>query len=383
MLKQFFLFICTLSLTIGANAQRPQQYGAQVNKDHTVTFRLRAPEAKAVYVRATFAKTELSKQQDSMGMYWTYTTPQPVKSDLHTYVFVVDGQRVLDPENAYSLMASGYNYSVLIVPGEPGDLYRVNDVPHGSVSRVWYHSSAFSKDRRMVVYTPAGYELSNKAYPVLYLLHGSSQNEEIWPGLGRATQIMDNLIAQGKVQPMIVVMPNGNVEEYAASGEDSNGWDLRPQMGGLPNNDMGLFEEAFPEIVSFIDKSYRTVKRKSGRAIAGLSMGGMQSFHISRNYPALFDYVGLFSGVPKNGIPEHSPMFQDFDNKLHTQFITKKPELYWIGIGTGDILYDLNARYRQLLDKNGYEYTYVEVPGGHDLDVWRLLLVKFAPLLFK
>ena len=385
MSKQIFLFICTyiFLFTPCTKAQRSKQWGAQVNEDMTITVRLRAPEAKAVYIKSTFDKAALIKQVDSIGIYWMYTTSEPVKSDLHTYVFIVDGQRILDPENGYSLMASGYNYSVLIVPGDPGSLYRTNDIPQGTVSRVWYHSTAFNRDQRMVVYTPPGYELSQEKYPVLYLLHGSSQNEELWPGLGRAAQIMDNLIVKGKVEPMIVVMPNGNVEEYAAAGEDSKGWDLYPQRGGLPNNDKGLFEEAFPEIIAFVDKAYRTVKEKTGRAIAGLSMGGTQSYHISRNFPDFFDYIGLFSAVPENGNPKWSPIFQDYDKKLYSQFVTKKPKLYWIGIGTGDPLYDLNAQYRLLLNQNGYKYAYVEVPGGHDLDVWRYLLVQFAPLLFK
>ena len=271
----------------------------------------------------------------------------------------------------------------MYVDGDPiVDLYKINDVPHGTVSKIWYHSNQENIDRRLTVYTPAGYETSGKKYPVFYLLHGIGGDEEAWATQGRATQILDNLIAQGKAEPMIVVMTNGNISQHAAPGEGPEGM-VSPNLA-LPKTMDGSFEKAFPEIVNFIDKTFRTKAQKQFRAIAGLSMGGFHSCHISKQYPELFGYVGLFSAAISKEQGDANGIYNDFDKKLATQFSAKnRPALYYIAIGKTDFLYKDNQELRKKLDENKFPYVYKETEGGHIWRNWRIYLADFAPRLFK
>lgn len=366
----------------------------EINPDNTVTFRIHAPKAISVKVTGDFLPTQ--KMETPFGLVdvpgtadltegkdgvWEYTTPSPISPELYSYSFIVDGQRMNDPSNVFQIRDTATITSVFLVGGdEPADLYKVNDVPHGTVSKVWYNSPTLGTDRRMTVYTPAGYEKGNKRYPVLYLLHGMGGDENAWSELGRATQILDNLIAQGKARPMIVVMTNGNSDLQAAPGESSLGF-TQPTTQ-LPRTMDGSFETSFPEIVKFIDKNYRTIANKKNRAIAGLSMGGFHSMHISKQYPDMFDYIGLFSAaiMPREGAK--SAVYEDLEGKLARQF-AKKPALYWIAIGNTDFLYQANKDYRKMLDEKNYPYTYRESDGGHIWRNWRIYLSEFLPMLFK
>jgi enterochelin esterase family protein len=234
--------------------------------------------------------------------------------------------------------------------------------------------------RRITIYTPPGYENSKEKYPVLYLLHGAGGDEEAWMELGRASQIMDNLVAEGSIKPMIVVMPNGNVSQQAAPGEGPRGF-FKPQFM-VPGTMNGAYEESFVDIVDFVEKSYRVKADKASRAIAGLSMGGFHSLHISRYYPNTFDYVGLFSPAI---LPAQNPVtniYEDIDGTLRAQ-MENGYSLYWIAIGKTDFLYKNVVEYRQKLDAMGMEYTYRESEGGHIWKNWRVYLTEFAPLLFK
>lgn len=364
----------------------------EVNPDKTVTFRFSAPKAVRVQVTGDFLPTQKITtpydEFDAPGVadlvegekgVWQYTTPTPLAPELYSYSIIVDGLKVNDPANVYQLRDVVSITNIFIVPGDRADLYMVNKVPHGTVSKVWYHSDVLNLDRRLTVYTPAGYETSKRRYPVLYLLHGMGGDENAWTELGRASQIFDNLIAQGKMEPAIVVMTNGNSSQEAAPGETSN--NLVQPTTQLPNK-WGDFETHFPEVVKYIDKVYRTKAQKSSRAIAGLSMGGYHSFHISKQYPDMFDYVGLFSAAVATRDNSDSPIYQDLEKKLEIQF-KKKPKLYWIGIGNTDFLFEENVKLRQLLDANNYPYTYYESPEGHIWKNWRIYLTEFAPLLFK
>jgi enterochelin esterase family protein len=312
---------------------------------------------------------------------WEYTTSEALKPELYGYSFLVDGLKMNDPSNVYMIRDVNTITNVFIIGGERADFYKVNDVPHGTVSKVWYDSPSLGMDRRLTIYTPAGYETSGKRYPVFYLLHGMGGDENAWSELGRATQILDNLIAQGKAEPMIVVMTNGNAALEAAPGESSLGWNAQPTFQ-LPKTMEGSFETHFPEVVKFIDKNYRTKANKKNRAIAGLSMGGFHSLHISKQYPDMFNYVGLFSAAIMPGKNATSPVYQDMEKKLATQF-AKKPALYWIAIGKTDFLYKANVEYRKLLDEKGYPYEYFENEDGHIWRNWRIYLSEFAPKLFK
>lgn len=361
----------------------------EIHGNNTVTFRFKAPKAVRVQLTGDFLPVQKNAKFEAPGIVdlkegqegvWEYTTPEPLKPELYSYSFIVDGLRVNDPSNVYLIRDVSTLTNVFIIGGDRADFYKVNPMPHGTVSRVWYDSPALGLERRMTVYTPAGYETGGKRYPVLYLLHGMGGDEEAWISLGRTAQILDNLIAQGKAKPMIVVMPNGNASQEAAPGESSRG--MVPPTMQLPKTMEGSYEQAFPEIVKFIDKNYRTVKSKSGRAIAGLSMGGFHSLHISKQYPDMFNYVGLFSAAIMPNKEASSPIYENMEGKLKVQF-DKNPALYWIAIGKTDFLYKANEEYRKLLDKKGYKYTYYESDEGHIWKNWRIYLTEFVPMLFR
>ncbi|MCD7977150.1 MAG: esterase [Tannerellaceae bacterium] len=364
----------------------------EINPDKSVTFRLKAPKAVTVQITGDCVSTQ--KMDTPYGVFdvpgavdmvekeggiWEYTTG-PLAPELYSYSFIVDGLKMMDPNNVYMIRDVASVTNVFIIEGGRADLYKVNDVPHGTVARRWYDSPTLSKTRRVTIYTPPGYETSGKSYPVLYLLHGMGGDEEAWIALGRTSQILDNLIAQGKAKPMIIVMTNGNVDQEAAPGESSEGF-YKPSMQ-LPRTMEGSMEKSFPDVIRFIDSNYRTVKKKSGRAIAGLSMGGFHSLHISKEYPDMFDYVGLFSAaiVPNENV--QSPIYDNLDEKLRVQF-SKKPKLYWIAMGKTDFLYQSCVDFRQKLDAGGYDYIYYETEEGHIWKNWRIYLSEFVPMLFK
>ncbi|HPR33270.1 MAG TPA: alpha/beta hydrolase-fold protein, partial [Prolixibacteraceae bacterium] len=270
-------------------------------------------------------------------------------------------------------------FDIFIVGGGSGDYYRVQDVPHGSVTRCWYPSPGNNMTRRITIYTPPGYGHSRQKYPVLYLLHGMGGDEEAWIALGRTAQILDNLIAQGKAEPMIVVMTNGNVAQQAAPGECPKGM-YKPTMQ-LPHTMDGKFEETFPDVLAFIENNYRVKRNKASRAIAGLSMGGFHALHISRYYPNTFDYIGLFSAAILPGQNVLSKVYEQMDETLTAQMKNGYQE-YWIGMGKTDFLYQAGEEYRAKLDSLGMNYTYYETEGGHTWTNWRVYLTKFVSLLF-
>lgn len=386
----------TVALLIGVTMFAQQAlWGAapvvspEIHDNNTVTFRFKAPKAVRVQLTGDFLPVQKNAKFEAPGIVdlkegqegvWEYTTPEPLKPELYSYSFIVDGLRMNDPANVYLIRDVSTLTNVFIIGGDRADFYKVNPVPHGTVSRIWYDSPALGLERRMTVYTPVGYETSGKRYPVLYLLHGMGGDEEAWISLGRTAQILDNLIAQGKAKPMIVVMPNGNASQEAAPGESSRG--MVPPTMQLPKTMEGSYEQAFPEIVKFIDKNYRTIKSKSGRAIAGLSMGGFYSLHISKQYPDMFNYIGLFSAAIMPNKEVSSPIYENMEGKLKVQF-DKNPALYWIAIGKTDFLYKANEEYRKLLDEKGYKYTYYESDEGHIWKNWRIYLTEFVPMLFR
>ncbi|MDE5902665.1 MAG: esterase [Muribaculaceae bacterium] len=353
--------------------------GPQVNSDSTVTLSVHAPNAKTVEVSG-FGATPLAMRKDAASGDWTVTTPT-LRPDLYTYSFNIDSVRTIDPANAYIARDINALFSEVIVPGGNADLYAVQDVPHGTVSKVWYDSPTLGMKRRMTVYTPAGYEESGeKRYPVFYLLHGSGGDEEAWSQLGRAVQILDNLIASGQAEPMILVMPNGNANLAAAPGETSAG--MYEPKGEHSRAEEGKFESSFKDIIGYVDSHYRTIADKEHRAIAGLSMGGGHALRTSLMMPDTFDYVGIFSGAARWNGGAPSADNQEFVAALRRQF-ADAPQLYWIGIGKDDFLYDLNQGYRSILDTLSIPYEYHESDGGHIWSNWRDYLVIFAPRLFR
>ena len=269
----------------------------EIHADNTATFRLYAPKAVTVEVAGDFLYADtvatVGQMKEGKDGVWEYTTPKPLQSELYSYSFIVDGQKMLDPSNVFINRDVATVTNIFIVGGGRGDLYAVKNVPHGTVSRVWYDSPSLGMQRRMTVYTPAGYEKSNKKYPVLYLLHGMGGDEEAWIALGRTAQILDNLIAAGKAEPMIVVMPNGNVSQEAAPGETPERMDQ--PVFNLPKTMEGTMERTFPDIMKFVESTYRVKTQKSARTIAGLSMGGMHALHISKEYTLHHSLAHKFS----------------------------------------------------------------------------------------
>jgi len=356
----------------------------EIKNDQTVTFRFLAPNAQKVEVEGSFLKhnSRAALTKDERGV-WSFTT-EVLQPEMHTYCFYVDGIRMTDPNNVYMCRDIATYTNYFFIDGELSANYIVRDVPHGSVSKVWYPSPGLGMNaRRFTVYTPAGYEEGKKRYPVLYLLHGAGGDENAWSELGRAAQIADNLIAQGKAEPMIIVMPNGNGAQKAMPGEYENSMQKPTFMSrGMMD---GAIEKAFPkDVVGYVDAHFRTIADKNHRAISGLSMGGFHSIYISANNPDMFGYIAPMSAaINRQSRNQQQPeIYQNLEEKMVTLF-QKKPKLYRIYIGNTDFLFQDNVNFRKMLDKHGCKYEYFESDEGHIWANWRKYLNDLLPKLFK
>ena len=368
------------SLWGGQTAKSPE-----IHPDNSVTFRLVAPKAVKVQVGGDFIEPvmgevggmamEVSQPVDmrEVNGVWEYTT-KPLASELYSYYFVVDGMTIKDPSNVYMIRDVNSVTNVFIIPGDKGDIYSVQEVPHGTVAKRWYESPTLGMTRRMTVYTPAGYETSKAKYPVFYLFHGSGGDEESWMDLGRTAQILDNLIAQGKAEPMIVVVTNGNPAQEAAAGQSDENFAYTPAMGGGTRGGIATFPESFKDVQKFIEANYRTINKKSARAVAGLSMGGGHTFTISKDYPNTFDYVGIFSASGQV-TDETRPQLQAMQKNGYA--------LYVIACGNTDFVYQGAINYHNQLNEMGFEHEWWESGGGHIWRNWRIYLTDFAQRIFK
>ena len=355
-----------------------------------VTFRFKAPKAIQVVLSGGFLpqkemETPFGKMMASAPVdmaegengIWEYTV-ENVSPDFYTYTFTVDGIQMLDPNNL-QIVRDGQNVSsMFIAPGEKSNEFLDATEKKGTLSKVWYPSPAYGAERRMYVYTPYGYGESNKKYPVLYLQHGGGGDEDAWSSLGRASQIMDNLIAQGKAEPMIVVMPNDNPNQLASP-------DVMAAIEGptVMQQDMeadefhsgGAYVKSLIEdIIPYVESHYNVVKNKSERAIAGLSMGGIYTLYTTARYPDTFDYIGVLSmgyTAGRDPIAELTPI----KNAGY--------KLYWVGCGESDMAYANTERLLKGLNDMGMKYTNFDKVGGHNWDTWRVCLKEMAPLLFK
>lgn len=413
-MKQSLFLACALFWAHSLFAQQALFGGAsvvspQINPDNTVTFRIHAPKAVSVKVDGDFLPQTLIPTDDKGNVWavnvpaelkegpngvWEYTS-NPLEANYYCYNFIVDGQKQLDLSNVFVNrdVKTLTNYFIVTKEkGDQGDLFSVNDVPHGTVRKCWYDSPSLGMKRRMTVYTPAGYEENNRKYPVFYLLHGSGGDEEAWYVQGRVTQILDNLIASGKAEPMILVMTNGNAYESAAAGEKEGGF-AQPEMvmGGVKKGmKEAAFELSFPEVRKYVESHFRTINDKRHRAIAGLSMGSFHSQHISKYYVGQYGYVGLFSGASagdgRRGKDEAgtSPVYSNFDKQMATQFSkANAPYLYYVAIGKTDFLKPACDQFRAYMDEKGYPYQYVETEGGHIWRNWRTYFIDFSQKIFK
>lgn len=378
-MKRYFLFIFTLvAFTMsGQGFFSPTVNSPAIAKDGAVTFKVKAADADTVRLIIDTRVDTLMKRTGNETWSITLCDLEP---DLYMYQYIIDGMKVLDPDNA-QVLRDVKNVMNTFVLDPKGDCpVAVHDVPHGEVRAVWYDSPTLGMKRRMMIYLPPGYDQDRQKYPVFYLLHGTGGDETVWLEQGHAAQVFDNLIAAGKAEPMIVVMPNGHTDTPAAAGMGPNN-NEQPTFAHKQWME-GTFEQSFKDIMQWVDNNYRTRTGKRNRAIAGLSMGGYHSLYISANQPEDFAYVGLFSAAIGRMDQGKSTIYDDLEGKLITQF-KQRPRLYWIGIGKDDFLYKDNTAFRAMLDKNHLRYTYHESGAGHEWANWRDYLVIFTQLLFK
>jgi enterochelin esterase-like enzyme len=394
------VFFMTTSLVIGQEPVRPAAAPAarpafamparvispEILPDNSVVLRIYAKDASKITVSGEWKSGPGDAlARNDTGMF--SITLGPLKPELYGYTFTVDGVRMIDPNNV-QVRRDGVRYeSFFIIPGQESDLYfQKSGVPHGTVTKVWYKSAVLEMDRRLYVYTPAGYDNSSAKYPVFYLLHGAGGDEDAWTTMGRAAQIMDNLIAQGKAKPMIVVMTNGNANQAGAQNEVPV-VQVQGQTGMASyQRYAGKFEEHLvKDVVPFIEKNYRTLSGKENRAIAGLSMGGGHTQTITNNNPGFFNYIGVFSmGIMANNQNNPDALKIEQEREVKIEALKNSGyKLYWIGVGKDDFLYQSVITLRNTLDKHNFKYTYRESTGGHTWANWRIYLSEFAPMLFK
>ena len=380
-MKKITAILISLLFAAGSlNAQELRNFSFRGQKpvispeiqNDSVTFRLKADYATVVKLSGSWmaegaAAIDMTRGENNI---WSVTIPCP-EPEIHTYNFVADGVSVNDPQNVMVQRDGSRYLSMLLVDGERTENYKPAN-QRGTVSHPWYDSKLLGINRRLTVYTPYGYEKNTKTkYPVLYLLHGAGGDEEAWSSMGRTAQILDNLIEKGLAKPMIVVMPNGNPNQQAAQTFGLPTTDLNSRS---PENRNIYVRSLVEEIVPFIEKNYRTVAKKSHRAIAGLSMGGGHTIAASGLYPDAFDYICPLS-MGSNRTPELDAQLQGIKKAGY--------KLYWLACGNTDFLFDRANEFDAALTANGLEHTYYVSDGGHVWANWRLYLNTFAPLLFK
>jgi enterochelin esterase-like enzyme len=342
----------------------------EVQADRRITFRVRAPNANEVALaREGAERLPMRKGDDGI---WTVTTDS-LEPDLYGYAFVIDGVSLIDPSNSVIKPNLLNLQSVVHVPGPPSLPWEINDVPHGTVRHHLYRSHVVGDDRDFFVYTPPGYSPSAaKLYPVLYLLHGFSDDASAWTAVGRANVVFDNLIAQGAAAPMIVVMPLG----YGAPEIVKRGFGGL-QDDALRRRNYERFRDALlEEVIPRMETEYRVSRTREARAIAGLSMGGAESLLVGLNSLTRFAWIGAFS---TGGLSDDfDSNFPGLDARAGAQ-----PRLLWIACGTEDRLVESNRKLRQWLTAKGINHEAIETPGAHTWMVWRRNLASFASLLFR
>lgn len=369
--SRYLLAGAALCLSVVALAQPPgipQFNSPEVKADNSVVFKLYAPAAKDVKLSAQFEKAAVPMTKDTAGV-WSVTLG-PVKPDMYPYNFVVDGMAVADPKNSAIFPNEGFQNSLVEITGSTPLVHTVQNVPHGTVAYRYYHSPELGT-RPVVVYTPPGYEKeTSKKYPVLYLFHGTTDLEETWTKVGRANIILDNLIAQGKAVPMIIVMPYGRAypKISKASGSLRN-WD----------NLQEIKKDFLNHMIPFIEQNYRVKADNDNRAVAGFSGGGGTSLFLGLNNPNLFRWVvGFAPGMLK----------EEFDRNNAVAFAdpsltNQRLKLFWIGVGKEDMLYPVINDYLKVLDDKGIKHETFISDGGHTWMNCKLFLSTVATKLFK
>ncbi len=343
--------------------QPPTFVSPEVSPDGKVTFRFWAPDAKAVRVTAMEGQQPAVMVKDDRGV-WSVTVG-PLEPEIYSYMYEVDGAPVIDPRNPDVKVWLTLN-SMVLVPGTPPRPHEVQDVPHGTVVLHTYKSAALGQTRQLYVYTPPGYSDTSTPLPVVYLKHGFGDGPSAWTAVGQAHVIADNLIAQKKIAPMLIVMPWGHVKSPR----------LVTDRAEFAANDEGVEKELLQDIIPFVESHYRAARSADERAIVGLSMGGGQSLKTGLGHLDLFHWVGGFSsGTPEGDLDALFPGLPDR--------AAKNLRLLWVGVGKRDFLLQRNEQFHAWLQQKGVAHTWVLSEGGHEWPVWRKYLAAFLPLLFK
>jgi enterochelin esterase-like enzyme len=375
--------ILFMSLNIFAQAkppafpQTPQVKSPEVLSDRSVIFRILAPEAIKIGLQSSdifgmtpgnvlFTKNTEGIWEGKIG---------PLAPGAYRYTFTGDGASVVDPNNTSVSESNNNVWSMVYVPG--ADFMEMKQVPHGAVAEVLYYSKTLNKHRRMHIYTPPGYESGNKKYPVFYLLHGAMDCDDSWSTVGRAGLIIDNLISEKKGKPMVVVMPAGHTTKNFSMG------------GGVSSMVDEFSNDFINDIMPYVENNYRVLTDRRNRAIAGLSMGGMQTLNITMKDLGKFSYIGIFSsGIfgLGNAMPAQapSPSFEEeYKSMLDNSDLKKGLKLIWFATGKEDFLIDTTRASVQMLKNHGFSPVYKETDGGHTWAKWRDYLLEFTPELFK
>jgi enterochelin esterase-like enzyme len=360
-----------LAMCATAAGQTPAPDGTaspEVHADRTATFRMRAPKASEVSLYGDWMA--IGKPQamtkDASGI-WSVTT-EALEANGHLYWFNVDGIAIADPVNPVIKLRQRTSASLVEVPAAQPAAWELRDVPHGTVVTEWRKSAVLNRTERIVLYLPPGYQKSTVRFPILYLAHGSGDTPESWTNAGHANLILDNLIADGKAKPMVVVMPAGHAAPFGAAREIA-----------AKNND--LFEQYLTkEVIPFVETAYRIAPGSKNRALAGLSMGGGHTIYTGFTNPELFGALGIFS----------PGLIREFDTRFKSvvadpKSFNKKVGLVWVACGDNDttVQYPRVKAWAESLDKNGIHASFHTYAGAHTWSVWRMTLTDFVPLLFR
>jgi enterochelin esterase family protein len=393
MKKAAVILLALLFLPRGVSAQVPAPDGTKrpwtnvvgaewprVDGQLRVHFRVNAPKAQSVTV--SLGPTTLTRGEDG---FWTGITP-PLNPGFHIYRLTIDGVELNDTASEAFWDAGGV-YSGIDIIEEGLDHYDVKNVPHGEVRSLWYLAKSTGEHRHAYVYTPPGYDANAKRrYPVLYLLHGMNQDRTVWSHQGRANFILDNLIAEGKAKPMIVVMEDGGIVRSgfgprggAGARQGGPGGAGRGASGG-PNFWDAFCKTMIADVIPAIDSHYRTLADREHRAIAGLSLGGAQTYQITQDHLDMFAYIGVFSAAPFG----FSGIESAYGGLLtRPAEFARKVKVFYISMGSKEGP-GAGRTMHELLDKAGVKHVYFEAPGtAHEFETWRKSLHGFAPLLFQ
>jgi enterochelin esterase-like enzyme len=360
------LAVTLLPFACLAQPRPPAVQSPEVHADRTVTFRLQAAQATTVQLTGDLVKAPQSMEKDAKGI-WSVTVG-PLRPDLYSYRFSADGVFVIDPANQARPAA------MFSVPGEAPAIYDLRPVPHGELHQRLYTSKSLDTVRRVFIYTPPNYEGASTRYPVLYLLHGAGNDESAWSESGRVNLILDNLIADGKLKPLVVVMPYGYAYPPAsplAGGADA----MKRQRAGF-NRDL------IDDVIPLVQAGYRVYTDRDHRAIAGLSLGGAQALGLGLSHPELFTRVAGLSPAlgavtsPEGGGLDLKQLVGD-SKKINSQY-----KLVWVGCGTDDTLFNSVQAFSQMLTASGVKHTYRESDGAHTWLNWRRYLAEVTPQLF-